>query len=382
MKKTILLLLLGLEMVCSVLAQDKRDTVIYTIDHLLEEELRKENVKNVFLSLYSPSRNFEWSTAKGFFKDGSKVTTDNPYYTASVGKTFTATVIGILVDREKIQFDDPISKYLSGDLMEGLHVLNGVDYGDSITVEHLLQHTSGLADYFDDTTVDGSPTMFDLIMMEPHRFWQPEELIAFAKAHFEPAFAPGTGYTYTDTEYVLLGIIIEEISGMNFHEFLAEKIFAPLKMNQTYVNQRSEAIETTGTLAEMYASEYELSTFRSLSADWAGGAVVSTGSDLIVFQEALMNGKLVSLETLNNMQQWTEESKGMVYGFGLRKISLNELDTTLPNWELIGHSGLNGTSMYYCPNLDIYLAGTLNQLEASRDAVILMVKVLMQCTAL
>ena len=382
MKKTILLLLLGLGMVGSVLAQDKRDTVIYTIDHFLEEELRKENVKNVFLSLYSPSRNFEWSTAKGSFKDGSKVTIDNPYYTASVGKTFTATAIGMLVDQGKIQFEDPISNYLSGDLMEGLHVLNGVDYGDSITVAHLLQHTSGLADYFDDTTVDGSPTMFDLIMMEPHRFWQPEELIAFAKAHFEPAFAPGTGYTYTDTEYVLLGIIIEEISGMNFHEFLAEKIFAPLKMNQTYVNQRSEAIETTGTLAEMYASEYELSTFRSLSADWAGGAVVSTGSDLIVFQEALMNGKLVSLETLNNMQQWTEESKGMVYGFGLRKISLNELDTTLPNWELIGHSGLNGTSMYYCPNLDIYLAGTLNQLEASRDAVILMVKVLMQCTAL
>ena len=382
MKKTILLLFLGLGMVGSVLAQDKRDTVIYTIDHFLEEELRKENVKNVFLSLYSPSRNFEWSTAKGSFKDGSKVTIDNPYYTASVGKTFTATAIGMLVDQGKIQFEDPISNYLSGDLMEGLHVLNGVDYGDSITVAHLLQHTSGLADYFDDTTVDGSPTMFDLIMMEPHRFWQPEELIAFAKAHFEPAFAPGTGYTYTDTEYVLLGIIIEEISGMNFHEFLAEKIFAPLKMNQTYVNQRSEAIETTGTLAEMYASEYELSTFRSLSADWAGGAVVSTGSDLIVFQEALMNGKLVSLETLNNMQQWTEESKGMVYGFGLRKISLNELDTTLPNWELIGHSGLNGTSMYYCPNLDIYLAGTLNQLEASRDAVILMVKVLMQCTAL
>ena len=382
MKKTILLLLLGLGMVGSVLAQDKRDTVIYTIDHFLEEELRKENVKNVFLSLYSPSRNFEWSTAKGSFKDGSKVTIDNPYYTASVGKTFTATAIGMLVDQGKIQFEDPISNYLSGDLMEGLHVLNGVDYGDSITVEHLLQHTSGLADYFDDTTVDGSPTMFDLIMMEPHRFWQPEELIAFAKAHFEPAFAPGTGYTYTDTEYVLLGIIIEEISGMNFHEFLAEKIFAPLKMNQTYVNQRSEAIETTGTLAEMYASEYELSTFRSLSADWAGGALVSTGSDLIAFQEALMNGKLVSLETLNNMQQWTEESKGMDYGFGLRKISLNELDPTLPNWELIGHSGLNGTSMYYCPNLDIYLAGTLNQLEASRDAVILMVKVMMQCTAL
>ncbi|NQZ76688.1 MAG: beta-lactamase family protein [Ekhidna sp.] len=369
-------------MVCSLLAQEKQNTVIYTIDFLLEEELRKENVKNVFLSLYSPSRNFEWSTAKGSFKDGRKVTTSNPYFTASVGKTFTATAIGILVDRGKIQFNDPIAEYLSADIMDGLHVLNGVDYSDSITVAHLLQHTSGLADYFDDTTRDGSPTMFDLIMMEPHRFWQPEDLVAFAKAHFEPSFAPGTGYTYTDTEYILLGMIIEKISGMKFHEFLAKNIFVPLKMNQTYLNQRSKAIEPTGNLAEMYAGEYEISTFRSLSADWAGGAVVSTGSDLIAFQEALMNGKLVSLETLNNMQQWTEESKGMAYGFGLRKISLNELDPTLPNWALIGHSGLNGTSMYYCPDLDIYLTGTLNQLEVSRDAVILMVKVMMQVAGL
>ena len=382
MKKTILPLLLGLGMACSVLAQDKRDTVIYTIDQLLEEELRKENVKNVFLSLYSPSRKFEWNTAKGSFKDGSKVTTNNPYYTASVGKTFTSTAVGMLVDRGKIQFDDPIAQYLSGDLMEGLHVLNGVDYGDSITVAHLLQHTSGLADYFDDTTIDGSPTMFDLIITEPQRFWQPEELIAFSKAHFKPSFAPGLGYAYTDTEYVLLGMIIEKLSGMEFHDFLAKNIFNPLKMNQTYLNQRSEAVQPTAALAEMYASEYEISTFRSLSADWAGGAVVSTGSDLISFQEALMNGKLVSAETLNNMQQWTEESKGMAYGFGLRKISLNELDPNLPNWELIGHSGLNGTSMYYCPALDTYLAGTLNQLEASRDAVILMVKVMMQCASL
>ncbi|GAB4246312.1 MAG: serine hydrolase domain-containing protein [Ekhidna sp.] len=382
MKKTSLFVLLGLGLVGSALAQDQRDSVIYAIDQLLEEELKKENVKNVFLSLYSPSRNFEWSTAKGFFKDGGQVTTSNPYYTASVGKTFTAAAIGILVDQGKIQFNDPISKYLSADIMDGLHLLNDTDYGDSITVAHLLQHTSGLPDYFGDKTLDGSPTMFDLIMMEPHRFWEPEELIAFSKAHFKPSFEPGAGYAYTDTEYVLLGMLIEEVSGMEFHDFLTNNIFAPLKMNHTYLNQRSEAIQPTATLAEMYASEYEISTFRSLSADWAGGAVVSTGSDLITFQEALMNGKLVSPQTLNNMQQWTEESKGMTYGFGLRKISMNELDPTLPNWKLIGHSGLNGTFMYYCPDLDIYLAGTLNQLEASRDAVILMVKVLMECARL
>ena len=95
-----------------------------------------------------------------------------------------------------------------------------------------------------------------------------------------------------------------------------------------------------------------------------------------------MNGELVSNTTLANMQQWIEETHGMDYGFGLRKVSINKLDPTLPDWKLIGHSGLNGTSMYYCPELDIYLAGTLNQLEASRDAVILMIGVLIECANL
>lgn len=381
MKKISLLVLLSLGTTYSILAQDKRDTVIETIDHLLKEELRKENIHNVFLSLHSPSREFEWHTVKGKFNDGTEVEIGNPYYTASVGKTFTAVAIGLLVDQGKIQFDDPVKKYLSSDVINGLHMLDGMDYGDSIKVSHLLQHTSGLPDYFGETH-DGSPGMFDLILSEPGRFWEPEELIAFAKAHFKPSFPPGSGYYYTDTEYVLLGMIIEKTSGMKLHEFLAENIFVPLKMNQTYLNQRSEAIQPTATLAEMYANEYEISTLKSLSADWAGGAVVSTGKDLIAFQVALMNGELVSEATLNDMQEWTLETQGMTYGFGLRKISLNELDPILPNWALIGHSGLNGTSMYYCPDLDIYLAGTLNQLESSRDAVILMVSVLMLCASL
>ena len=135
-------------------------------------------------------------------------------------------------------------------------------------------------------------------------------------------------------------------------------------------------------MAEMYASAYEVSSFRSLSADWAGGAIVSTGEDLIIFLQALLNGELISEVTLKMMQQWTPETQGMSYGCGLRKIAFQQLSSELPQWEVIGHSGANGTSMYYCPDLDIYLAGTLNQLEASKQAVVLMTKVLMQCDGL
>lgn len=376
------LLLIGITLATALYAQNNHDRVIKSLDQLLEQELKKEEIHNVFMSIYSPSKDFEWHMAKGTFQDGREVTLKNPFYTASIGKTFTATAIGILVDKGMIRFDDPISEYLPKEIMEGLHILDDIDYGDSINVSHLLQHTSGLPDYFSQETPDGSPSIFDLIMSEPDRFWEPEDLISFSKAHFKPSLAPGTGYYYTDTEYVLLGMIIEKISGIALHEFLATHIFIPLEMNHTYLNQRSEAGQPTKAMAEMYAGQYEISALKSLSADWAGGAIVSTGKNLNRFQEALWSGALVSEETLQKMQQWTDETIGMSYGYGLRKITFKELSADFPNWEVIGHSGSNGTSMYYCPDFDIYLAGTLNQLEASKEAVGLIVKILMKCEKL
>ena len=365
----------------SLIAQENHDQVINKIDKLVEKQLKREEIHNVFLSLYSPSRDIEWHSANGAFCNGREVTTENPFYTASAGKTFTATAIGLLVDQGKIGFDHPITNYLSDSIMMDLHLLNGIDYSDSIKISHLLQHTSGLADYFGDPT-DHSTPLLDSIIAKKDKFWGPEELISYYKAHFKPLFAPGEGYGYTDTEYVLLGMIIENVSGKSFHEFLTDYIIIPLELNHTYLNLRSKPIQPTLAMAEMYSGEREISSFKSLSADWAGGAIVSTGKDLINFQQALREGKLVTTETYKAMQEWVPEEKGMSYGYGLRKINFKELFFALPKWEVIGHSGLNGTFMYYSSELDIYVAGTLNQLEASKEAVMLMVKVLMEINKL
>jgi CubicO group peptidase (beta-lactamase class C family) len=375
------IVILGLLFSGSLIAQNNHTTVIKTIDKLLKKELKKDKVNNVFLSIYSPAKNFEWHAAKGKFKDGREVSIQNPFYTASVGKTFTATAIGILVDEGKVQFEDPIAKYLPHNILNELHVFDEVDYSERINISHLLQHTSGLADYFGEP-IDNSATMLESMMSETDKFWKPEDIITYYKSNFKPLFAPGDGYNYTDTEYVLLGMIIEEVSGKSFHEFITDHIIIPLELNHTYLNLRSEPILPTLTMAEIYSGELELSSFKSLSADWAGGAIVSTGKDLINFHQALREGKLVTTETYKAMQEWVPEEKGMSYGYGLRKINFKELFFTLPKWEVIGHSGLNGTSMYYCPDLDVYLASTLNQLEASKASVIFMVKVLMELNKL
>jgi len=379
--KNIVSLIIALKVTSTLFAQAEHDKVISGLNPHLNQVLEKENIHNVYLSVYSPSNNFEWHSAKGHFNDGREITTQHPFYTASIGKTFTATAIGILVDQGKVNFNDPITNHLSEDIMVGLHILNDINYGDSIQVSHLLQHTSGLPDYFGEPS-DDTPGIFELILTEPDRFWEPEALIAFSKDHFKPAFAPGTSYYYTDTEYVLLGLIIEEVSGLELHEFFKQYIFTPLEMKHTYLNLRSAPLQSTLDMAEMYAGEYEIGSLQSLSADWAGGAIVSTGKDLINFQEALIGGKLLSDSTYKAMQQWVPETKGMAYGYGLRKIVFNELSSELPDLEVIGHSGANGSYMYYCPELDVYLSGTLNQLEASKQSVILIAEVLKLCQQL
>ncbi|WP_405565770.1 serine hydrolase domain-containing protein [Polaribacter sp. Asnod6-C07] len=353
-----------------------QENIEVNITNIFNKELARNQIHNAFLKVYSASKNLNIDLAKGNFVNGVSVSKKNPFYTASIGKTFTATSIAILKDKNKLSFKDKISKFLSADILSKLHILGGKDYSNEITIENLLQHTSGLPDYFEDATIDGSPNIINQLFLKPDKIWTPIECIQFTKQKMKPLFAPGKGYHYTDTEYVLLGLIIEKVSGMEFHNFIKQNIFKPLHMNHSYFNLKSESIKTTNKMADIYVGDAEISGFKSLSADWAGGGVVSTALDLIAFQKALFNNKILEPETLKSMQKWIAETQGMYYGFGLRKIVLHELSPQLPKLELIGHSGSTGSFLYYCPNLDVYLSGTLNQVEAVQNTIKLMANIL------
>lgn len=377
MKNLIAILILSYLFLESTAGNDIQKTKDKT-EKLFNKELKKENVHNAFLAVYSPTKNIDWSFAGGEFKTGEAVTASNPFYTASIGKTFTATSISILVEQGKLKFSDKISNYLSEDIMNGLHVFEGTDYSHDITIAHLLQHTSGLPDYYEGNTIDGSPNMMELLVTDTSRLWEIKELIDFSKEKMKSIFPPGQGYSYTDTEYILLGLIIENVSDMPLHDFFKKYFFVPNKMSHTYMNLRSTPLQPTEKMAELYVDEFELGTATSLSLDWAGGGIVSTAGDLIKFQYALNTGNIISKSTLQLMQDFVPESRGMYYGFGLRKFVFKELFPTLPDMEIIGHSGSSGSFMYYCPQLDVYLAGTLNQTEEVKESVVLLVKILAQ----
>jgi len=351
------------------------------IAQLFTKTLKKHSVHNAFLLVHSPSQGIHWNYLGGKTKNGQKITKDHYFHTASLGKTFTATIIALLQEKQLLAFNDPISKYLPQDVIEGLHILRGQDYSREILVQHLLQHTAGLPDYFLDkatnTPSKRSKTLAEAFIDEPQKRWTPLDLIAFSKQYQTPLFAPGDGYHYTDTGYILLGLIIEKITGKTFHENLEQFIFKPLEMSHTSLAFYSKPkVASPHPIAEIYLETTEVSSFNSLSLDWAGGGIISTQADLLKFMKALIGYELVQKKTLKQMQQWVKESRGIYYGYGLMNFRLKELFFLLPPYQLIGHSGFTGSYMYYNPAHDLYLIGTFNQSKYMKKHIMFLIKIL------
>ncbi|MBD3628516.1 serine hydrolase domain-containing protein [Cyclobacterium sp.] len=348
------------------------------LDRLFQKVMKKEQLHQGVFRLDFHALGFQKSWAYGEFKNGEKVKTESPFHTASLGKSFTAVTITQLVEEGKLAFEDPMHQYLPEALTRGLHIWEGNDWTQEITVAHLLQHRSGLSDYFEDQPGIGE-NMLTVALENPDQFWTPQELLDFYKNGFRALFAPGTGYHYTDTEYLLPGLIIEALEQKPLQEVFRERIFSPLEMTHTSMHLRSEPLEKPATpLTKIYFGEQEVSKMKSLSSDWAGAGLQSTAKDISTFLKALFDGKLIQKESLKAMQDWTPASKGTYYGYGLMQWKLKELFPLLSDFTLIGHHGFTGSFMYYCPGLDAYLCGTFNQSEFQKGSVEFLIKVLME----
>lgn len=264
-----------------------------------------------------------------------------PFHIASVGKLATAVLVMQLID----DLDTPVIALLPADLLESLFVVEGVDHSASVTVRQLLDHTSGVADYFDGPTNDGR-SVKELILSEPGRLWQPTELLDFSRHNQRAVAAPGARFAYSDTGYILLGLLLEQVSGISFEALLSERIFEPLSMADSFLAPRSEV-----SIARAWVDGTDVSTFRSLSADWAGGGIVSTLDDLARFCRALHGSELVTAEQLAEMQRARHRFRpGIHYGTGMMTLRFAEFFFTLRGLPaLTGHIGVLGTHLFHDP---------------------------------
>jgi D-alanyl-D-alanine carboxypeptidase len=341
------------------------------IRSLLDRKRQKDkSLHNAILLVESEKDGVRWKFASG-------VSPDHTFHVASIGKTFTSVLVAKLYEEGQINYEDPISRFLPKDLLDGLFVFQEFDYKDNVLVRHLLNHTSGIADYFTDKPKKGK-SVIDLIMDNPDRFWTPQDTVRWARDNLNAHFPPGEGFHYADTGYQLLGLMVERITGKSLSRNLHERIFDPLGMIHSYQLFYSEPAQTSPyPIAGLFIGEHDVSGFKSISIDWAGGGLISTTEDLLLFIKALKNNILIKKDTFVRMKDWARFGKGIDYGYGLMSFRFKDLFFLLSNkYNMWGNSGSVGSYMYYVPAVDTYLIGTFNQMEYEKKHVMFMLKVL------
>jgi D-alanyl-D-alanine carboxypeptidase len=261
-----------------------------------------------------------YQEAKGLanIETGEKMHPGMRFRIGSLTKTFTVTVLLQLVDQGLLKLDDPVSKFFP---------LEMVPNGDSITVRMLADMTSGLYNYseLDEFAVQMTQT--------PGRKWKPNELVEIAVKQ-KPYFAPGLGWHYSNTNTVLIGMIIEKLTVHSLEEEIKSRIIEKLGMKNT---DFATVPEISGYHPEGYGEDdatfvypwVDVTTKYDPSWAWAAGAMISDIYDLKIYLKALAEGTLISPEMQKERLKWGLDKDGLKYGAGIFQIRN----------EFLGHNG-------------------------------------------
>ncbi len=252
------------------------------------------------------------------------IKSDYRFRIGSVTKTFTATTVLQLVGENRVQLDDPIEKWLPG-LIQG----NGYD-GNQITIRQLLNHTSGIAEYLKSKDAD---------IMNSKKTYTAEEIVKIGLS-LPSDFSPGKGWLYSNTGYVILGMLIEKITGNSYAEEIEKRIIEPLDLSNTFLPGNSPVIpgknHARGYMKIDETSELKDMTYYNPSLANAAGDMISNADDLNKFFSSLLGGKLLKERELKEMLTTVPiEGKGLGDGYGL-----GIYETKLPNGVSVwGHGG-------------------------------------------
>nr|WP_248371304.1 serine hydrolase domain-containing protein [Actinomyces naeslundii] len=254
------------------------------------------------------------AVGKGSLETGQAPPMDGEVRVGSNTKTFVAVVVMQLVQEGKVGLDEPIETYLPG-LIKG----EGID-ASRITVRQLLQHTSGLPDF--DETLVGTTDVFQY----RHHYVTPRDVLDSALS--KPAqFEPGAQWKYTNTNYVVLGMLVERVSQRPVGEQIDQRIVKKLGLSHTYFPAPGEE-KIRGTHPQGYhlSAEGKLEDITEMdpALGWAAGAMVSTPSELNTFFQAVFDGRLPTQSSIDEMKKGVDTDKaGVVYGLGLIGRSLS-----------------------------------------------------------
>jgi D-alanyl-D-alanine carboxypeptidase len=278
-----------------------------------------------------------WGYAAGVadLRTKKPMKTDFRFRIGSVTKTFTATVILQLAGENQLNLDDSIEKWLPG-------VIQGTGYdAKQITIRQMLNHTSGIAEYSKSKEAD---------FTNPKRVYTTEELVKIGLSA-PPDFAPGKGWSYSNTGYVLLGMLIEKVTGNSYAEEIENRIIEPLELSNTFLPGNSSIIpgnkHARGYVQQEEGSELKDVTHFNPSIASSAGDMISTADDLNKFFSYLLGGKLLKEQQLKQMLTTIPTGKGGINGYGLGIYEI-KLPNDISIW---GHTG-------GIPGFDTFTGGT------------------------
>ncbi|MBN2028442.1 MAG: beta-lactamase family protein [Actinobacteria bacterium] len=312
------------------------------LEQAVREAMERDGIPGVVAGAWVPGRG-EWMAAAGLADrdTGEEIEATDLMRIGSVTKSFTGTLVLELVDEGLVGLDDPLAEYFPW-----------VENAQDITVRMLLGHTSGIVDDYE------NPAFLDIASADPLYRWDPEELVRASLGTY-PEAVLGETCVYSNTNYVLLGMIVEQVTGMELAGAMEKYVFEPLGLDSTVFPPGPE-IEGEHSRSYVVAEGelYDMTSGIDPSITWAAGAIVSALEDVKVWAEALATGELLEEATHEEQLRWIEmmgaEEAGIGYEYGLGILKLGDF---------VGHNGeFSGflASMFYLPSQQATIVVLLN----------------------
>ncbi|MFH9727500.1 serine hydrolase domain-containing protein [Streptomyces sp. NPDC017254] len=284
------------------------------LDKTIEDVRKQANIPGVVVGLWMPGKgSYVRSTGVADTATGRPMETDGFVRIGSETKTFTVTALLKLVDDGRIGLDDPISRYV-----------HGVPKGDRISLRQLAEMRSGLFPYTSDADF-----IHDLLS-DPQRSFTPREVLAYGFKH-KNTFKPGAQFEYSNTNLVLLGLVVEKVTGQRLPDFIRNRVLRPAHLRHTF-------FPTDAAFPEPHPRGYTDQTLTNTVADatdwnpswaWAAGAMISDLHDLRRWAKVVATGELLSPETqAQRLKTLPTGFPGTSYGLGIFETN---------GW--IGHNG-------------------------------------------
>lgn len=326
------ILIVLLSLIISVHAGAKSHTK--QIDVLLNDLFEKNGPGGVALVVKDGKTIYRKSFGMANLELGVKMKPDHIFRIGSITKQFTASAILKLVEEGKIKLDADITEYIKG----------YPTHGHKITVDHLLNHTSGIKSYTGMKKWDTEVRKKD---------FTPAELVDYFKN--EPMdFKPGEQFKYNNSGYILLGHIIELVSGKTYEEYIQENIFTPLNMHSSSYGSSSKIIKNRAYGYDKDKENYKNADFLSMTQPYSAGSLLSTVDDIHTWYKAVMADKVVTSENRKKAHTRSVLNSGNEtdYGYGW---SIGNIQGT----NIIEHGGgINGflTASLILPEKDVFVA--------------------------